>query len=438
MSMDDSSAAPRAVAGIRAVILPTRWKLWSEPLPYLGYWLASVGSAVTLTVLIAIDAPPHTGDLIMFGALAGLGLLQAEGSRKIERMRRIVDNTPHINLTSAWTFAGVLLLPPELTAALVAVLYWHLARRCWQQLRATPTYRTVSNGCRATLSCYASYQVLTWSGVGDIHGAVGLGWASVGGIAFAIVIYFLIAAAIAIPGLKPAEHTLTELLGGWVDNILEVLTLLTAVVVALILVGPLPIAVIAIPPLLVFVHRGVLYKQIEITASTDEKTGLFNLRGWHSLAAEALTKAQREHAHGAVLMADLDHFKKVNDTYGHLAGDAVLRAVADVLRDNVRDYDAVGRLGGEEFVILLPDITTEDALRVANRIREAVTRLQVPTVTLGGRTDVIKGLSVSIGVAPYPEIGFVIDTLLGEADTALYYAKHYGRNQVRLSSASST
>jgi diguanylate cyclase (GGDEF)-like protein len=427
--------ASPAVAGLRAVAVPTHWKLWTEPAPYIVYWSACVLTALGLTVVVAIAVPPRPGDVGMLLVLSALGVGQAELGRKIERMRRLIDATPHINLTSVWTFAGVLLLPPALTFTLIGLLYLHLALRSWHGLRATPPYRTVINVCNTALSCYAGYQVLAWSGVGGIRGALGLGWASIGGIAAAIAIYFLIAAAITIPGLKPADHTLTELFGGWVDNILEVLTLLTAVVVALILVSPLPYLVITIVALLVFVHRGVLYKQMEILASTDEKTGLFNLGGWHSLAADALAKAQRENAHGAVLMADLDHFKKVNDTFGHLAGDAVLKAVADVLRDNVRDYDAVGRLGGEEFVILLPDIAVEDAMRVAERIRQAVsTRVILPAVTLDGRkaADKDRTVSISIGVAAYPDKGFVIDTLLGEADTALYVAKAYGRNQVRL------
>jgi diguanylate cyclase (GGDEF)-like protein len=430
--MEDSPiTAPHAVAGFRAVAVPTRWKLWTEPAPYIVYWWACVLTALGCTMFAAVAVPPRPGDVGMLLVLSALGVGQAELGRKVERMRRIIDVTPHINLTSVWTFAGVLLLPPTLTFALIALLYLHLALRSWARLRATPPYRTVINVCNASLSSYAAYLVLD-SGVGDIHGAIDRGWASIGNLAAAITVYFLIAAAIAIPGLKPADHTLTELFGGWVDNVLEVLTLLTAVVVALILVSPLPFLAITIVLMLVFVHRGVLYKQIEITASTDDKTGLFNLRGWHSLAADALTKAQHQHAHGAVLIADLDHFKRVNDTYGHLTGDIVLKAVADVLRANVRDYDAVGRLGGEEFVILLPDIITEDAERVAQRICQAVTRIRLSAVTLDGHTDMVKDLSVSIGVAPYPEFGLAIDKLLGAADTALYYAKHYGRNQVRL------
>jgi diguanylate cyclase (GGDEF)-like protein len=374
----------------------------------------------------------------MLGALAVLGVVQAECSRKIERARRIVDDrAPHINLTSAWTFAGVLLIPPELTAALVAVLYAHLARRSWRHLSVTPTYRTVSNGCRATLCCYASYQVLTWSGVGDIHVALQRGWASVGGIASAILIYFLIAAAIAIPGLKPADHTLSELFGGWVDNLLEVLTLLTAVVVALILVTPLPWAVVAVVGLLVFAHYAVLDRQLAQLGETDHTTGLANSKGWHRLAIATLDQAQHDHRIGALLMIKVDDFNDLSNGYRRLAGDSVLAAIAKTVSANVGDHDVIGRLTGAEFVALLRDTTQDQAMQVAERIRTEVAWLRVPVLTVHERTEVIVGMSVSIGVAPYPELGVAIHKLLTAADTALDLAKHYGgrRNQVRLATS---
>ncbi|WP_052026081.1 GGDEF domain-containing protein [Amycolatopsis vancoresmycina] len=125
-------------------------------------------------------------------------------------------------------------------------------------------------------------------------------------------------------------------------------------------------------------------------------------------------------------MLDLDHFKRVNDTHGHLAGDDVLRAVARAVRGEVRIYDAVGRFGGEEFVVLLPGIGQGHSAAVAERIRDAVASLAVETA--GGRR--IDGLSVSIGVAVHPAAGSGVDEVLGAADKAVYEAKHTGRNRV--------
>jgi diguanylate cyclase (GGDEF)-like protein len=128
-------------------------------------------------------------------------------------------------------------------------------------------------------------------------------------------------------------------------------------------------------------------------------------------------------------MVDLDHFKKVNDTNGHLSGDVVLKAVAGAIRDAVRHYDCVGRFGGEEFVVLLPDVDEADVRAMAERIREAIAALCVQ-VEVSGTAVVIDGLSASIGVATYPDAGAALDRLLEAADKALYSAKSTGRNKV--------
>jgi diguanylate cyclase (GGDEF)-like protein len=430
--MDDSAAAAGAVTGLGR-FLPARWAVARESPGFIGYAFLVEATVLMVATITVFAVPPRPRDVLLLAVLVAMGVVQAEIGHGVERLRRRVDNTPHINLTSVWTFAGVMLLPPALIAVLVAVLYTHLALRSWHRLRNTPPFRSMFNAALAVLSSYASYRVLTWSGVDWMGGALEQGWASLGGIAAAIATYFVVAAIIVLPGLKPANRTFQELFGGWVDNGLEAATLLGGALAALAL-ETLPFLIAALMALLFFVHRGVLVKQLEVLASTDEKTGLFNARGWHRLASETLSRAEREQGTGAVLMVDVDHFKKVNDTYGHLAGDDVLGAIAGVLTKNVRDYDAVGRFGGEEFVILLPDIATDDALRVAERIREAIGWLRVPTTTLGGRTEVIRGLSVSIGVAPYPDVGLGIEELLGAADTALDFAKHYGRNQIRMAS----
>jgi diguanylate cyclase (GGDEF)-like protein len=124
-------------------------------------------------------------------------------------------------------------------------------------------------------------------------------------------------------------------------------------------------------------------------------------------------------------MIDLDHFKRVNDTHGHLVGDAVLREVADTLCDQVREVDAVGRFGGEEFVVLLPGAALPDALRVAERIRSAIADL-----TVAEGSAAVSTLSASIGVSVHPVAGAVLDQVLMAADNALYEAKRGGRNRV--------
>jgi diguanylate cyclase (GGDEF)-like protein len=167
--------------------------------------------------------------------------------------------------------------------------------------------------------------------------------------------------------------------------------------------------------------------------STDDKTGLLTARAWREHAHHALR--QGEHAHG-LLVLDLDHFKAVNDTYGHLAGDRVLSAVAGTISTAVRAHDIVGRLGGEEFAVLIngsgPEVGTETVLvSVAERILHTVATLSVQITTLDGPA-VVTGLTVSIGGARFPAHGPDLDTLLRVADAECYQAKAAGRNTVRV------
>jgi diguanylate cyclase (GGDEF)-like protein len=137
-------------------------------------------------------------------------------------------------------------------------------------------------------------------------------------------------------------------------------------------------------------------------------------------------------AAAALLLLDLDHFKRVNDRMGHLAGDAALAAVALVLRRNVRRDDLVGRFGGEEFVVFLPDSTAPAAHNTAQRIREAVAELTIPVISQAGGPAELSDLTVSIGVATTTRFGFELAPLLAAADAALLAAKGAGRNLVTM------
>ena len=124
-------------------------------------------------------------------------------------------------------------------------------------------------------------------------------------------------------------------------------------------------------------------------------------------------------------MVDIDHFKSVNDTYGHQQGDIVLKTLADQMKTRLRDYDLAARFGGEEFALVLPETTLHDAVRVADRLRVAVKDIRFPV-----EYDEIS-LTISLGVATYPHRKIrTVDDLIREADRALYNAKEKGRNLV--------
>ena len=156
----------------------------------------------------------------------------------------------------------------------------------------------------------------------------------------------------------------------------------------------------------------------------DVLTGLFNRRYLEESLEREIASAERGHYPIGIIMLDLDHFKKVNDTYGHKGGDLVLQAVGKVLREATRRMDTACRLGGEEFVVVMPGATLEDTFQRAENLRQKIEALQVDYNGKNMR------VTTSIGVSAYPEYGQTMDELLHRADEALYMAKNSGRNMV--------
>jgi diguanylate cyclase (GGDEF)-like protein len=176
----------------------------------------------------------------------------------------------------------------------------------------------------------------------------------------------------------------------------------------------------------VSVENARLHETVERQAVTDELTGLANKRAFHSVLEQEIERSRRFNTPLALVMLDLDHFKQINDKYGHQQGDEGLAMVADVLRHFSRDIDAPARYGGEELAVILPQTDVEGAEQLAERIREAVERLEVPRVDGAGSLQ----LRASFGVASLPESAATREGLIAAADAALYRAKRAGRNRV--------
>ncbi|MCX7628602.1 MAG: sensor domain-containing diguanylate cyclase [Methylophilaceae bacterium] len=165
--------------------------------------------------------------------------------------------------------------------------------------------------------------------------------------------------------------------------------------------------------------------ELERQAHLDYLTGVSNRRHFMQLAEHEILRATRYGSPLSVLMMDVDHFKRINDTYGHKAGDLVLKQLVVTCRQSLREVDILGRLGGEEFAILLPETMLDESLEVANRVRQAI---EVSLVSIDN--GVVIHYTVSIGVTSLKHGNEAVDTLLHEADQALYQAKNKGRNQV--------
>ena len=172
------------------------------------------------------------------------------------------------------------------------------------------------------------------------------------------------------------------------------------------------------------------YERSVSMAMTDSLTGLYNRRYTLAHLDRLLSRIAETAKPVSVLMVDIDHFKLVNDTYGHGVGDEVLRDLSARLSANLRSFDLIGRLGGEEFVVILPDTTLDKALMVAERLRARIAGRAFAVSAPIGELDV----TISIGAGICTESGEPLDRLLHRADMALYDAKKAGRNQVKVQS----
>lgn len=174
--------------------------------------------------------------------------------------------------------------------------------------------------------------------------------------------------------------------------------------------------------LAVAISHARLFRQIQTQAMTDSLTGLDNHRCFQARLEHELKLADRHHHQVSLILLDLDQLKRINDTYGHVAGDAALCHVAGSMRSAVREVDLCARYGGEEFCIILPRCSRDDALEVAERVRGAIASIPVPRV---GQ------VTASFGVATYPIDAQAKEDLVEMSDRAMYLAKAAGRNRVR-------
>jgi diguanylate cyclase (GGDEF)-like protein len=219
--------------------------------------------------------------------------------------------------------------------------------------------------------------------------------------------------------LAARSPSLRQLLPGAQEVAYEVSTLILGVLCGVIVLrtpwlSPLVFVLGAV------LHRSSLVRQLQTAATTDDRTGLLNAGAWRELASQQLARCVRANSPTALLLIDLDHFKSVNDTYGHLAGDAVLSMVGQALKHELRGHDAVGRYGGEEFAVLLTEVDATSAVDIADRVRARIAGIRPG--------DGIR-VTASIGLALRRSSGTLND-LLANADTALYRAKAAGRDRV--------
>ncbi|TMJ94682.1 MAG: diguanylate cyclase [Actinobacteria bacterium] len=333
---------------------------------------------------------------------------------------RTPRNAARYYTTIVFLIAGALLLPPELVV-LIGVVQ-HVPE--WLKIRY-PWYIQTFNILNYTLDClgaWAAAHLVLASNVGIPRDAQ---WALAGAaasIVFVALNHLLLATMLHFAGRKRFNET-----GLFTVESLSTDLVLAALGVALATlwkVNPWLIPV-AIAPL-VLIHRSLSVPALQEEARVDPKTGLFNARHFAAELREELARAARFERPMSLIMADLDLLREINNSYGHLAGDAVLKGLADIFRTQLRHYDVPARFGGEEFAILLPETDSEHAFEIAERIRRAVAETSFEVET---SSEPIRA-TVSIGVAAFPQDGADANELIHQADLAVYRAKLQGRNRV--------
>ncbi|HEU5265168.1 MAG TPA: GGDEF domain-containing protein [Jatrophihabitans sp.] len=358
-----------------------------------------------------------------------LALAFEEGASRAARLRFRFSSDLDIDMSSVWAIAvAVALTPGQAMLVVVPLLGYSWLRQ--QRPAGRTFYRIWFSGSSVILGCLAA----GW--VADAVRLPGLPAALAGALTMVLVIvtYTTVNRGLIAIAMVGSGAPVRAVLGTKDENLVELATLCLGGLVALALETQPWLAVLAIAPM-VTLQRGALIRTLETAATIDAKTGMLNAVAWEHLAEKELARAERSGVPVAVLIIDIDRFKMVNDRFGHLAGDAVLRAVGKCLAAQVREYDTVARFGGEEFVAVLPAAGDPDALVIAERLRSRVSELRVSGIlepVEAAPPDDDDWLAVSIGVASAPTDGTELSDLLHAADGALYRAKAAGRNRVLL------
>lgn len=404
------------------------WELWSIPPVLLGYVLAIDVLALAAPAIAAGVDPIGPTDLVRFAILAVGSAVHIEAARGTERLRELAaEGLPYVNLKGMWTFAAVLLLPPPLAFALIVSTYLH----SWLRLNRVRAYRLVFTTATVVLGSAAAalvLQALSPDGYpGFPSGPLGLIVLVLAGLAYWFVNYGLVIGAVL---LSSPETTARQMVGRLNDHFVGLGSLGLGAATAIVLLHqPWAIPVLLAP--LLGLHQGLLAGQFQTAARTDAKTGLVNAVFWHEMAGKELERATSTKSALSVLYVDLDYFKPINDVHGHDAGDQVLQEVAAELQRATRADDIVGRLGGEEFAILLPSTNPADAAKLAERVRRRIASLCITVPGENGQGAVIDNLTCSVGVATFPDAADTLQLLVKAADKAQYAAKAAGRNRVR-------
>jgi diguanylate cyclase (GGDEF)-like protein len=406
------SAVGERLGGVR------RWPLWSLPQLLRAYVALLITAWVAISAWAVPQVAPTTEMLILAVLLVACGSASIEVTRKFGE----AADTAWRDMLGVWTLPLVLLLPWQL-ALLVAIPLQLLSQF---RVRRSHLHRVLFSMAAVGLaSGLASWLFHTVAGPAPVTDTNRITvWIMFGAVAAIVRLAVnLVIVATVVKIHDPSQRWRSLLLDR--DQLsMDGVEITAGLAVATIcLVNPV-LAPLVLPVILFMLGRNAMSVQFRALAYTDSKTGLLSAGAWEREANVVIAEAHRTQSPLAVLMLDMDDFKRVNDTQGHLAGDAILRLIALELSAQLRPTDLIGRFGGDEFAILLPGTTAEDAYEIAERLRHHVAQIPLPTTTEGDLQ-----VTVSVGLVTLPEERVDAIDLLTAADHALYQSKRTGRNR---------
>jgi diguanylate cyclase (GGDEF)-like protein len=381
------------------------WQIWQLPRRLAVFIIVVVLADVIVLVAAASALRIHAHDLELFAALLACGVATVELTRRAGENHGFVKDVHAI-----WELPVAMLLPLAYAPVAPAVRF---ALTQWRVQRA-PVYRRVFSAAAIGLSYVVAGLVF--------HGLLRLTHGSAGSPAgHALAWMALVALSAAVQWIVNQSLVLTAIKGS--DPSVSLREVQFAKEPMYNDVSELCVAVL--------VTFCVRHAQLLKDARADSKTGLLNASTWEYEATAEVARAVRTRSPLAIGLLDIDKFKVINDTYGHLVGDQVLKEIAHTLNTVLRDYDLAGRFGGEEFALLLPQTRAVNAFRIAERVRSSIAALSIIAPGASGSERV--HVTVSIGVAALDSGDRREFTdLMAAADAALYRAKDAGRDQVQM------
>ncbi len=399
-----------------------RWPLWSLPGATWAYVIAVPLAAAVALGVAAVYTSWELSQAGRFVLLLACAAVMLEATRDVN----FPQGTLTRDLQEVWYLAIALFLPPAY--ALIAPIPL-VAIKQWRVQRGVVHRRVFSVGALGL-----SYALASWEGhllapllTGQhAHGPQGLGWLVV--TVAAALTGWLANSALIVGAVKLADRSARlRMMFNREAFVTDAVAMCLAALTAIALRFSFVILVVAVPVVLMQ-KRFLMHNQLVAEARLDSKTGLLNAATWQREAQAELSRAGRLRPPASAAIVDIDHFKAVNDSHGHLVGDRVLRAIAERFQAQLREADLIGRFGGEEFVVLLPRTTATEAGRVAERLRGHIA--DEPIAVDDGRGQrILVGVTVSVGVAELAGSAKDLDELLAAADAALYEAKNAGRNR---------